>query len=219
MSAADFCRSPAPPAGAGARWTLAPLIAATYFIVAAALSGWKHCIQRGVAGAIAILLVTPFYGVCRRADGERTGERPAGGRRVLRMGHARSGPLLGIPGSLAVAGGQPVRHGDLTPRCLSNTCATSRHRRPPMAGIWIGVGWLPPARRGICWRPNGGISAMAMGFLLLAPFAVLAGYALLHPAHAGATIAPLHRWIFFGGVLVAMWNLHGWITPLQSRAR
>jgi hypothetical protein len=52
----------------------------------------------------------PAHGV----DARRTCKRLARRRRLLRLGAARDGQLLGISGSLAVAGGEHLRHGHLS---------------------------------------------------------------------------------------------------------
>ena len=49
-----------------------------------------------------------------RLHDRRTLERPALRRRLLRLGAPRHGQLLGISGSLALAGGVDFRHGDLS---------------------------------------------------------------------------------------------------------
>ncbi|HET7452484.1 MAG TPA: APC family permease, partial [Thermoanaerobaculia bacterium] len=53
-----------------------------------------------------------------------------------------------------------------------------------------------------------GDSSAVLGVLLLAPFAVLAGTALVHPG--GAPARPAAHPAVLAGVLVAMWNYMGW---------
>ena len=61
-----------------------------------------------------------------RLHDRRTFQRAALRRRLLRLGAPRHGQLLGISGSLAVAGGLDFRHGDLS----HPVCALSR---PPVS--------------------------------------------------------------------------------------
>jgi amino acid transporter len=55
-----------------------------------------------------------------------------------------------------------------------------------------------------------GGSSLAMTIVLLASFAILAGYAGFHRAVPGAAAVPLHDVDILGGILVAMWNYMGW---------
>jgi amino acid transporter len=78
-------------------------------------------------------------------------------------------------------------------------------------GTWIGVGLIA-----VCavWNLLGskvvGGSSVMMGVLLLGPFVVLTGYALLHRSEPGAVSVPVHNGDLLGGILVAMWNFMGW---------
>jgi amino acid transporter len=53
-------------------------------------------------------------------------------------------------------------------------------------------------------------SSLAMGIVLLAPFAVLTVYGFLHRATPTAGAVPLHNVDLLGGILVALWNYMGW---------
>jgi amino acid transporter len=52
--------------------------------------------------------------------------------------------------------------------------------------------------------------SLVMSIMLLAPFVVLMGFAVLHRSGAGTPAVPLRRVDILGGILVAMWNYMGW---------
>src|ERR1700691_6309655 len=82
----------------------------------------------------AAVAVEPAHG----ADDRRAGERAAGRGRLLRLGAARDGAFLGLPGGVAFADGQYLRHGPLTDTVRAvSWAAVSRVDR----GLaWSGVG-------------------------------------------------------------------------------
>ena len=96
--------------------TLVQLVAATYLMVAGGPYGLEDIVGRaGYGGAILILLVTPLlWSVPTALDGQRALERLAGVGGILRMGEACPGTVLGLPGGVALAGRQHLRHGDLS---------------------------------------------------------------------------------------------------------
>ena len=107
----------APPAPSPAgKLTLLPLIAATYFIVAGGPFGLEDIVAKaGYGGAILILLLTPALWSFPTAlmVSELSSALPEDGGYYVWV-NARHGPLLGISGSLAVAGGQCLRYGALS---------------------------------------------------------------------------------------------------------
>jgi hypothetical protein len=83
------------------------------------VSGGTYGTEQIVSGAgyghgILILLFLPVLWCLPTAFmiGELTSALPCGGR-LLRVGAPRAGELLGISGSVVVAGGEHFRHGDL----------------------------------------------------------------------------------------------------------
>jgi amino acid transporter len=79
-------------------------------------------------------------------------------------------------------------------------------------GILIGVVMIAACA---AWNMLGarsvGRSSLAMTLLLLAPFVVLAGYAVLHSGgSSGRAATPLLHGDILAGLLVAMWNYMGW---------
>ena len=103
-----------------AKLTLWPLVAATFFMVSGGTYGTEDIIHgAGYGRGILLLLLTPLLWSLPTAFmiGELSSALP-GRRWLLRLGAARDGQFLGLPGSLAVAGRQHFRHGDLSRHCL-----------------------------------------------------------------------------------------------------
>ncbi len=86
---------------------------------------------------------TAAVGAAHGADGGRTGQRHPGRGRLLRVGAAGDGPVLGIPGSVAVAGGQRLRHGALSHavRALPGTDLAAHGRRASRRWRWASGWW------------------------------------------------------------------------------
>ncbi len=123
--------------------------------------------------------VVPAY----RADDRRTGQRHSRRGRFLHLGAARAGSLLGLPGELAFALGQHLRHGPLSGhlRSLPGQILACAHRRLVWLRLAAGGGGgllrVEPAsarrqwartRWGClrcCWRPlrSSWFSASGMG--------------------------------------------------------
>ena len=91
---------------------------------------------------------------------------------------------------------------------------------PALTSGWHGLAWQLLLIFGCCaWNllgaPSVGRGSMTLFLVLLAPFAVLVGFALhyaaLHPASHAVWTAPPSGGASFGvAVLVAMWNYMGW---------
>ena len=109
-----------------------------------------------------------------RADDRRAcpAPCPAGGR-LLRLGAARPGRLLGISGGVAVAGGQRLRHGDLSHavrRCTWRGCF--RGSAWGIAGCWSECrGGSVCAALNIAGIELWPLTSIWLFFLLSAPFA------------------------------------------------
>ena len=119
------------PKPAPGKMRLLPLIAATYFMVSGGPYGIEDILGgAGYGWAIVILLLSAhLLEPAHRAHDRRTGQRHSRRRRLLRLGTPRARPVLGIPGKLALALGQHLRHGSLPIdlRALSRQVCTRAH--------------------------------------------------------------------------------------------
>jgi len=200
-------------AGVSKRIGLLSLIAATYFIVAGGPFGLEDIVSKsGYTGAILILLITPLIWSLPTAlmVSEMTSAVPEEGGYYVYVSRAM-GPFWGFQEAwLSLIGS--VFDMAIYPTLFVEYLG---HFAPQITAGWRGpaVGVTLIA---VCalWNMLGvravGGSAVAMGFILLAPFAVLAAYAgWTHAAGASAS-TPLRNVDFLGGILVAMWNYMGW---------
>jgi amino acid transporter len=193
--------------------TLLPLIAATYFLVAGGPFGLEDIVAKaGYAGAILILLITPFIWSLPTAlmVSELASTLPDEGgyyvwaSRSMGRFWGFQEAWLSLIGSLFDMAIYPTLFVEYLGHFAPALTAGRR-------GILIGVALIA-----ICaaWNLLGartvGTSAVAMGVLLLAPFAVLAGYALFQSAPPAGARIPLRGVDLLGGVLLAMWNYMGW---------
>jgi amino acid transporter len=55
-----------------------------------------------------------------------------------------------------------------------------------------------------------GSGSLLLGVVLLGPFLVLTGFALVHRSAAGVSHTSLSHTDILGGILIAMWNYMGW---------
>ena len=195
-----------------------PLVAATYFMV----SGGPYAIEDILGGAgfatrdhHSARSAVPLESA-HRADDRRTGQRHSRRRRILYLGPARAGSILGLSGRLAFALGQRLRHGH-----LSRLFCDLPGQIQPRADRWLAwirlvagggraVLRLESARRAARWaKARCGCSA-----LLLAPFAVFVvlGFWQGFTAHPGSALerACSSERGLSTAVLVAMWNYMGW---------
>jgi amino acid transporter len=193
--------------------TLVPLIAATYFIVAGGPFGLEDVVSKaGYAGAILILLLTPILWSLPTAlmVSELASALPEEGgyyvwvARALGRFWGFQEAWLSLVGSLFDMAIYPTLFVAYLGHFAPSITAGGR-------GIWIGVALVA-----VCaaWNLLGartvGVSSVVMGVLLLSPFAVLTGYAVLQRAHAAPSAGPPYRVDILGGILVAMWNYMGW---------
>ncbi len=201
------------PAGTRGKLTLLPLIAATYFMVAGGPYGLEDVVQKaGYAGTLLILLLTPllwsvptalmvselasalpeeggFYAWVRRAMGRFWGFQEA---------------WLTLLGSIFDMALYPTLFvwylGHLAP-------ALTRGYRATLLGfgmIAVCTLW------NICGTRAVGGGSVLMTVVLLGPFVVLMGFAVLHRSSSGAAHVPLGHVDILGGILIAMWNYMGW---------
>jgi len=194
--------------------TVVPLAAATFFMVAGGPYGLEEIVQKaGYRSAIAILLLVPlvwsvpsalmvaelssslpeeggYYTWVRRALGPFWGFQEAWLSLVASIFDMAIYPTLFV---LYLAHFFPAVKGEAREFALG------------AAMIALCAAWNLRGARSV------GGSSVAFGVLLLAPFAVLCGLAMLR--RAGSPAAPAARAVpsaMLEGILIAMWNYMGW---------
>ncbi len=198
--------------------TLLPLIAAIYLMVSGGPFGLEDIVSKtGYTATILILLVTPLVWAIPTAlmVSELSSTLPDEGGMYVWAFRAM-GPFWGFQESwLSLIGS--IFDMAIYPTLFIGYLG---HFAPSLTaggrGLWIGIGLIGISA---AWNVAGakviGGSSFVMTVLLLAPFAVLAGYAVLHRETAGPQLIPLpavdaHNVDMLGGILVAMWNYMGW---------
>ncbi len=197
----------------GPKLTLLPLIAATYFMVAGGPYGLEDLVQKvGYAGTMIILLVTPLLWSIPTAlmVSELASALPEeGGFYVwVRRGMGRfwgfQEAWLTLAGSIFEMALYPTLFVWYLDRFAPGLASGRRAILLGAAMIAICALW------NICGaRAVGGGSAL-LTVVLLGPFVVLIGYALLHRSPVGVAHTPLRHADVLGGILIAMWNYMGW---------
>jgi amino acid transporter len=205
-------------AGRPRKVTLLPLIAAIYLMVSGGPFGLEDIVSKtGYTATILILLVTPLIWAIPTAlmVSELSSTLPDEGGMYVWAFRAM-GPFWGFQESwLSLVGS--IFDMAIYPTLFVGYLG---HFAPSLVaggrGIWIGVVLI-----GLCaaWNVAGakvvGGSSFVLTVLLLAPFAVLSGYAVFHRETAAPQSIPLHNLglhnaDILGGILVAMWNYMGW---------
>ena len=193
--------------------TLLPLIAAIFFMVFGGPFGLEDIVAKaGYTGAILILAITPLVWALPAGlmVSELASAVPAEGGYYVWVTRAMGRfwgfqeawlSLVGSVFDMAIYPTLFVSYlGHFAP------WVTAGHR-----GLWIGVALVAVAA---LWNLRGarsvGQSSVLMGLLLLAPFAVLMGYSVVHRVPAAGHAIPLRGVDLLGGILVAMWNFMGW---------
>ena len=193
--------------------TLAPLVAATYFMVAGGPYGLEELLHKsGYLAAIAILLLVPVLWSLPTAlmVGELASALPEEGGYYVWVKRAL-GPFWGFEEAwlsmcasvfdMAIYPTLFVLYlGRLWPGVASG---------PVALAIGVGVVVVCAAMNLRGARAVGGASEW-LGVLLLGPFVVLCALAWLGPTHATSVGAGAPGGDFVGGLLVAMWNFMGW---------
>jgi amino acid transporter len=194
--------------------TLWPLVGAIYLIVAGGPFGLEDIVgSAGYLGAILILLITPLVWSLPTAlmVSELSSAIPEDGGyyRWVSRGMGRFWGFqegwLSLTGSIFDMAIYPTLFVSYLSRLAPAWVAGHR-------GVLIGIVMIAACA---VWNMLGacavGRSSLAMTLLLLAPFAVLAGYAVSHAGASGggATMSLSHGDIL-AGLLVAMWNYMGW---------
>jgi len=195
--------------------TLAPLIAATYFMVAGGPYGLEDLIRKcGYGVAMVVLVLTPLLWSVPNVlmVGELASALPAEGGYYVWVKRAL-GPFWGFQEawlSLCASVFDMAIYPTLFVLYLGRLWPAAN---ADLAATLIGIGVIAACAitnlRGA--RAVGGASKW-MSLLLLAPFAAFCAIALLSSttpiAAASTSAASGHDWM--GGLVIAMWNFMGW---------
>ena len=188
-----------------------PLVGAIYLMVAGGPFGLEDIVgSSGYRGAILILLITPLIWSLPTAlmVSELSSAIPEDGGyyRWVTRGMGRFWGFqegwLSLTGSIFDMASYPTLFVSYLSRFSPGLAAGWR-------GILIGVILI-----GVCavWNVMGAGAvsrgSLAMTLLLLAPFAILAVFAILNPGHGTSATVP--KVDMLAGILVAMWNYMGW---------
>ena len=188
------------------------LSAATFFMVSGGPYGTEGIVESaGYAGAIVILILLPLIWSLPTGlmVGELAAAIPAEGgfyvwvRRALGPFWGFQEAWLSLASSIFDMAAYPavfvMSLGAMWPAALDGS-----HR------IWISAAALALC---IVWNLFGagavGEGSIALGLLLLIPFAILVTWQFFTP-YSGPLPVTTHKHALFNGILVAMWNLMGW---------
>jgi amino acid transporter len=193
------------------RLTIAPLVAATYFMVSGGPYGLEEIVAgAGYMGAIVVLIVTPLIWSLPTAlmIGELASTLPEEGGYYAWVRRAL-GPFWGFQEawlSLVASVFDMAIYPTLFTLYLGRLFpALALGHRPLLLGaamIAVCAAWNLRGARSVGW------GALIMTALLLAPFAVLSACAIGHAPDGPAPPASLTG--LWGGILVALWNYMGW---------
>jgi len=193
------------------RLSVAPLIAATYFMVSGGPYGLEEIVAgAGYVGAMIVLFVTPLIWSLPTAlmVGELASALPEEGGYYAWVKRAL-GPFWGFQEawlSLVASIFDMAIYPTLFTLYLGRLWpALAVGQRPLLTGaamIAVCAAWNLRGARSVGW------GALAMTVALLVPFAVLSAAALGHGHNGPAPPTSLSG--LWGGVLVAIWNYMGW---------
>jgi len=193
--------------------TLLPLIAAIYFLVAGGPFGLEDIVSKsGYTGAILILLITPVIWAVPTAlmVSELSSALPEeGGYYVwVTRGMGRfwgfQEAWLSLAGSIFDVAIYPTLFVSYLGHLAPWMTAGGRGTAMAIALVAASAAWNLMGAKSV------GDSSLVMGIVLLAPFAALSVYGLLHRGGPSGQPIPLHNVDLFGGILVALWNYMGW---------
>ncbi|MGH9715762.1 MAG: APC family permease [Candidatus Acidiferrales bacterium] len=201
------------PKSTPAKLTLLPMIAATYFIVAGGPYGLEDIVHKtGYRSTLLILLLTPLLWSVPTAMmvSELATSIPEEGgfyiwvRRGLGPFWGYQETWLSLAGSIFEMAIYPNLFVDYIGQLAPSLVAGHRALALGFGMIALCTIWNLVGSRAV------GNGSIFLNILLLSPFAVLIGFALLH-SHPGIPRAtPLHHADLLGGILIAMWNYMGW---------
>lgn len=193
--------------------TLLPMITATYFMVAGGPYGLEDIVQKtGYRATLLILILTPLLWSLPTAmmvSELATAIPEEGGfyifvRRGLGRFWGYQETWLTMAGSVFEMALYPNLFVEYLGRFAPGAVAGHRGLAIGFAMIAVCTAW------NILGAGAVGEGSVGLSALLLAPFAVLIGFALLH-GHSGPAAAPALRHAdLLGGILIAMWNYMGW---------
>jgi amino acid transporter len=195
------------------KMTLAPMIAATYFMVAGGPYGLEDVVQKtGYRATLLILLITPLLWSLPTAAmvSELASAIPEeGGFYVwVRRG---MGPFFGyqeawltLTGSVFEMALYPNLFVDYLGRLAPGVVAGHRGLVIGFAMIAVCTAWNVAGVRAM------GDGSLVMNVALLLPFVALIAFAVFHARTGSAVAAPLRHADLLGGILIAMWNYMGW---------
>jgi amino acid transporter len=193
--------------------TLLPLIAAIYFLVAGGPFGLEDIVSKsGYTGAILILLVTPVIWAVPSAlmVSELSSALPDQGGYYVWVTRGMGSfwgfqeVWLSLAGSVFDVAIYPVLFVSYLGHLAPWMTAGGRGAVLEIALVAAAAAWNLMGAKSVA------DSSLAMGIVLLAPFAVLTVYGFLHRATPTAGAVPLHNVDLLGGILVALWNYMGW---------
>ena len=193
--------------------TLLPLIAAIYFLVAGGPFGLEDIVSKsGYTGAILILLVTPVIWAVpsARMVSELSSALPDQGGYYVWVTRGMGSfwgfqeVWLSLAGSVFDVAIYPVLFVSYLGHLAPWMTAGGRGAVLEIALVAAAAAWNLMGAKSVA------DSSLAMGIVLLAPFAVLTVYGFLHRATPTAGAVPLHNVDLLGGILVALWNYMGW---------
>jgi amino acid transporter len=215
---AAFPRNTGPQPRKPQRLRLITLVAATYFMVSGGPYGIEDILGgAGYRGALLLLILLPFIWTLPTTlmIGELASALPEEGGFYVWVRRAM-GPFWGFMEawlSLAASVFDMAIYPTLFTAYLSRLS-------PALTAGWHALAWELALIAVCCaWNlrgaPSVGRGSMGLFAILLAPFAILCGYAVMHglhhPAPAGLwTERPTGNVPFGIAVIVAMWNYMGW---------
>ena len=195
------------------KMTLLPLIAAIYFLVAGGPFGLEDIVSKsGYAGAMLILLVTPVIWAVPTAlmVSELSSALPDQGGYYVWVSRGMGSfwgfqeAWLSLAGSIFDVALYPTLFVSYLGHLLPWMTAGHRGMVLEIALVAAAAAWNLMGAKSV------GDSSLAMGIVMLSPFAVLTVYGFLHRGTPAGAAIPLHNVDLLGGILVALWNYMGW---------
>lgn len=196
------------------KMTLLPLIAAIYFLVAGGPFGLEDIVSKsGYAGAILILIITPVVWCVPTAlmVSELSSALPDQGgyyvwvKRGMGSFWGFQEAWLSLAGSVFDVAIYPTLFVSYLGHLAPWMTAGSRGAALAIALVAVAAAWNLMGAKSV------GDNCVLLGFVLLAPFALLSVYGFLHRgAVPSGAVVPLGGVDMLGGVLVALWNYMGW---------
>jgi amino acid transporter len=195
------------------KMTLLPLIAAIYFLVSGGPFGLEDIVSKsGYTGAILILLITPVIWAIPTAlmVSELSSALPDQGGYYVWVTRGMGSfwgfqeAWLSLAGSVFDVAIYPTLFVSYLGHLLPWMTAGARGSVLAIALVAAAAAWNLMGAKSV------GDSSLAMGVVLLAPFAALTAYGFFHRAAPSVQTTPLHHVDLLGGILVALWNYMGW---------